>query len=170
MKITKQRLQQIIKEELQNFFAEQEDLGMNPEMKSGGQLVRKLLEVREHFVRDQLGTKYEEKDVVDNPQQAYRDMMFTVKNYWTRNKNILSQYSKNERWEEALTELGKLYNKYAKSRDLSEQLVAIEKLVPEDRQPSSLAETGLAKAMQLRQIDPVNPGGLPDDYGEPDDL
>ena len=36
MKITKQRLQQIIKEELQNFFAEQEDLGMNPEMKRGG--------------------------------------------------------------------------------------------------------------------------------------
>ena len=170
MKITKQRLQQIIKEELQNFFAEQEDPGMNPEMKGGGQLVKKLLKVRKAFVRDQFGTEYTVGDIQSNPQQAYRDMMFTVKNYWTRDKKILSQYSKNEKWKEALTELGNLYKQFARSRDLSEQLVAIEQLVPKDRQPSSLADTGLARAKQLRAMDPVNPGGLPDEYGEPDDL
>ena len=170
MKITKQRLQQIIKEELQNFFAEQEDPDMAPEMKSGGRLVRELLKVRTHFVKDQLGTKYTSKDVVENPQQAYRDMMYTVKNHWTRDKNILSQYSKNERWEEALTELGKLYKKYAKSKNLNNQIVAIEQLVPKDKQPASLAETGLARDKQLSPMDPVNPGGLPDDFGDKDDL
>ena len=170
MKITKQRLQQIIKEELQNFFAEQEDPGMAPEMKRGGQLVRELLKVRKAFVRDQFGTKYTIGDIQSNPQQAYRDMMFTVKNYWTRDRKILERFSKNERWEEALVDLGKLYKQFARSRDLSEQLQAMEQLVPKDRQPSSLADTGLASAKQLRAMDPVNPSGLPDEFDGVDDL